>query len=312
MERFMIEVPKMINALGFNSWRPSKHCRLRGFENPTRTVHISYVPDEEIGGFDGMEKFAQSKEFKKLNVGFVLDEGQASTGDEYRVFCADRTVWSLVIKVVGFPGHGSRLYDNSAMENLMKSIERISKFREAQFDVVKAGLAANSEVVSVNPVYLKAGIESPKGFVMNMQPSEAEAGFDVRLPPSADAELLKMKIREEWAPSWRNMTYEIVEKAPHRDFVGRRVMTPPVASNPWWLALKQGVEEAGGKLAKPEILASTTDAKYMRQIGLPTFGFSPMKNTPILLHDHNEHLKDTVYLEGIKVYESAIKSLSSL
>jgi len=34
------------------------------------------------------------------------------------------------------------------------------KFKEAQFDVVKAGLAANSEVISVNPVYLKSGIPS--------------------------------------------------------------------------------------------------------------------------------------------------------
>lgn len=108
-----------------------------------------------------MAKFVESQVFDELNLGFVLDEGQASPNDEFRVFYADRSPWNMVIRALGVPGHGSRMYDNSAMENLMKSIEVMSKFRENQFDLVKAGLASNSEVISVNPVYVKAGIVSP-------------------------------------------------------------------------------------------------------------------------------------------------------
>lgn len=258
-----------------------------------------------------MAKFVESNEFRELNVGFVMDEGQASTNDDFRVFYADRSPWHLIIRAKGAPGHGSRMFDNGAMENLMKSVEMITKFRESQFDVVKAGRAAISEVISVNPVYLKAGIPSPTGFVMNMQPSEAEAGFDVRLPPTADPDLVKRRIAEEWAPAIRNMTYEIIEKGPIRDYKGRPLMTQTDDSNPWWSVFKQAVTSAGGKLAKPEILASTTDARYMRQLGIPTLGFSPMVNTPILLHDHNEFLKDSVFLKGVEVYESVINSLSS-
>ncbi|KAI3693544.1 hypothetical protein L1987_76489 [Smallanthus sonchifolius] len=282
-----------------------------GFK-PTRTLHICYVPDEEIGGFDGMAKFVESNDFKELNVGFFLDEGQASTNDEYRVFYADRSPWHIVIKAAGQPGHGSRMFDNSAMENLMKSVEIVSRFRENQFDLVKAGMLANSEVVSANPVYLKAGIASSDGkFVMNMQPSEAEAGYDVRLPPTVDPDLLKKRIADEWAPATRNMSYHIVEKGPLRDYMGRPLVTATNDSNPWWMVFKHAVEACGGKLSKPEILSSTTDARYMRVRGIPSLGFSPMKNTPILLHDHNEFLKDTVFLEGIKVYESIIKAMSS-
>ncbi|GAB4844892.1 hypothetical protein Ancab_038283 [Ancistrocladus abbreviatus] len=284
---------------------------LRNFQ-PTRTVHVLYVPDEEIGGFDGMAKFVESEEFEELKVGFVLDEGQASTSDEFRVFYADRSPWDLVIKAVGMPGHGSRMYDGSAMENLMKSIEAMTKFREAQFDVVKRGWAANSEVISVNPVYLKAGIPSPSGFVMNMQPSEAEAGFNVRLPPTADPDLLRKRIADEWAPASRNMTYQITEKGPIRDYMGHPLMTNTDDTNPWWSVFRQAITAAGEKLAKPEILSSTTDARYMRQKGIPTLGFSPMKYTPILLHDHNEFLQDTIFMNGIRVYESIISSLSSI
>lgn len=278
---------------------------------PLRDVHISYVPDEEVGGFNGMAKFVESEEFKELNIGFMLDEGQASVSDEYRVFYADRCPWHLVIRATGMPGHGSKMYDNSAVENLMKSVEVIMKFREINFDMVKAGLAANSEVISVNPVFLKAGIPSVSGFVMNMQPSEVEAGFDLRMPPTADPDLMRRKINEEWAPAWRNMSYEITEKGIVRDSRGCPLMTVTNDSNPWWSVFRQAIEAAGGKLAKPEILASTTDARFMRQFGIPSLGFSPMKNTPILIHDHNEFLKDSVFLEGIKVYEHIIRSLSS-
>ena len=48
-----------------------------------------------------------------------------------------------------------------------------------------------------------------QGFVMNLQPSEAEAGFDVRVPPTTNPESLERRIAEEWAPASRNMTFEV-------------------------------------------------------------------------------------------------------
>ena len=43
---------------------------------------------------------------------------------------------------------------------------------------------------------------------MNLQPSEAEAGFDMRVPPMADPVALQERIDKEWAPKSRNMTYQ--------------------------------------------------------------------------------------------------------
>ncbi|CAL1386282.1 unnamed protein product [Linum trigynum] len=287
-----------------------RNLKGRGFV-PARTVHVSYVPEEEIGGEDGAQKFVASQVFDELRVGFVLDEGQASVNDEFRVFYADRSPWKVIIRAIGQPGHGSRMYDNGATENLMKSVEVISRFRESQFDVVKAGKAPTSEVISVNPVYLKAGIPSPTGYVMNMQPSEAEAGYDVRMPPAADPDLMRKRIAQEWAPAERNMTFEIQEKGPIRDLKGNPLVTATDDSSPWWSMFKQAIAAAGGKLGKPEILASTTDARFMRELGIPALGFSPMTNTPILLHDHNEYLEESVFLKGIGVYEHVISFLSS-
>ncbi|XP_075508249.1 uncharacterized protein LOC142545124 isoform X2 [Primulina tabacum] len=279
--------------------------------HPLRTIYLSFVPDEEIGGHDGAEKFADSDIFRKMNVGIVLDEGLASPIEKYRLFYGERCPWWLVITSTGAPGHGAKLYDNTAMENLLKSIESIRRFRAAQFDLIKGGLKAEGEVISVNMVFLKAGTPSPNGFVMNLQPSEAQAGFDIRVPPTADAVSLERRIAEEWAPITRNMTFEFKQRATLYDKFGKPILTAFDSSNPWWILLEEAIEKANGKFGEPEIFPASTDARYFRDRGIPAIGFSPMARTPILLHDHNEFLNKDEYLKGIKIYESVIKAYTT-
>lgn len=60
---------------------------------PRRTIHVLFVPDEEIGGKEGMWQIVKSKEFRNLNVAFVLDEGIASETDRFIVYYGDRAAW---------------------------------------------------------------------------------------------------------------------------------------------------------------------------------------------------------------------------
>ncbi|CAL5001248.1 unnamed protein product [Urochloa decumbens] len=265
-----------MKCVGMQYLEAIRRLRSAGFV-PDRNIYITFVPDEEIGGHQGAELFVSSKEFKEMNVGLVLDEGLASPQEEYRVFYAERSPWWLTIKAKGAPGHGAKLYDGSAMENLMKSMEAIRRFRTSQFDLVKSGEKAEGDVVSVNFAYLKAGTPTPTGFVMNLQPSEAE----------------------------------FKQKMSVLDNFGKPAITPADSTNPWWLLLEEAVKSAGGKPGKPEIFPASTDARYFRKIGLPAFGFSPMANTPILLHDHNEFLHKDEYLKGIGIYESIIRTLAT-
>ncbi|KAL0344214.1 UNVERIFIED_CONTAM: Aminoacylase-1 [Sesamum angustifolium] len=273
-----------IKCVGLQYLEAIRKLQASGFR-PLRTVYLSFVPDEEIGGNDGSGKFANSKIFKNMNVAIILMRGA--------------------------PGHGAKLYDNTAMENLLKSIESVRRFRAAQFDMVKAGLKAEGEVISVNMVFLEAGTPSPTGFVMNLQPSEAQAGFDIRVPPTADVASLERRIAEEWAPTTRNMTFEFKQRASTYDKFGKPILTAFDGSNPWWALLEDAIKNASGKLGKPEIFPASTDACYFRELGLPAIGFSPMANTPILLHDHNEFLNKNEYLRGIDIYESIIKAYAS-
>ena len=61
---------------------------------------ICLLTDEEIGGHLGMDDFVVSEDFKKLNVGFSLDEGIAGADETYPVFYAERSIWR---KFVFFP-----------------------------------------------------------------------------------------------------------------------------------------------------------------------------------------------------------------
>lgn len=40
-----------------------------------------------------MSKFRYEEEFKKLNIGFVLDEGLATEDSTYKVYYAERAPW---------------------------------------------------------------------------------------------------------------------------------------------------------------------------------------------------------------------------
>ena len=53
-------------------------------------------------------------------------------------------------------------------------------------------------------------------------------------------------------------------------------------------------------------------SRYLREVGIPAIGFSPMPNTPVLLHDHNEFLNEEIFLRGIDVFVDIIESVSNV
>lgn len=99
---------------------------------PRRTIHVTFVPDEEIGGVDGMKKFVEMDDFKSLNVGFALDEGLANPTDAFTVFYGERSVWWLKVICKGPPGHGSRFVEDTVGEKMCKIVQSFMSFREEQ------------------------------------------------------------------------------------------------------------------------------------------------------------------------------------
>jgi aminoacylase len=47
-------------------------------------------------------------------------------------------------------------------------------------------------------------------------------------------------------------------------------------------------------------------------VGIPAIGFSPMPNTPTLLHDHNEFLNEAIFLKGIDIFVDLVANLAEV
>ena len=52
--------------------------------------------------------------------------------------------------------------------------------------------------------------------------------------------------------------------------------------------------------------------RFLRQLGLPAFGFSPLAGSEIMLHEHNEYIDTEVFLRGVPIYEKIILDLASV
>uniref|UniRef100_A0A8D3BH98 N-acyl-aliphatic-L-amino acid amidohydrolase n=1 Tax=Scophthalmus maximus TaxID=52904 RepID=A0A8D3BH98_SCOMX len=202
---------------------------------PMRTVHLMFVPDEEVGGNKGMETFVKHPEFKKLNIGFALDEGLANPGEAFTVFYGERNPWWITVHCPGSPGHGSRFVENTAAEK-MEFEGQIKQWCK-------------------------------------------EAGEDV--------------------------TYKFAQKHMNQN------ITSTEENDPWWSSFSAACKTLNMTLEK-EIFPAATDSRFIRAVGIPAIGFSPMNRTPILLHDHNEYLNEQVFLKGISVYERLIPALASV
>ncbi|XP_071983179.1 aminoacylase-1 isoform X2 [Engystomops pustulosus] len=265
-----------------------------------RTIHLTMVPDEEIGGHTGMEIFVDQPEFRALNPGITLDEGLANPKNEFSVFYGEKCVWWITVHCKGDPGHGSRFIENSAAAKLHSVITSFLDFREKE----KKRFESNpnftlGDVTTVNLTKVSGGVSC------NVIPSEMSATFDLRIPPTVDLKEFELRIENWCRAAGDQVTYEY-----HQKCMNRRITTPE-DSNPWWKAFSDPCKELGLKL-KPEIFPAATDSRYIRTAGFDALGFSPMNNTPILLHDHNEYLNEDVFLHGIQIYTRIIGSLASV
>ncbi len=107
-----------MKCVGMGYLEAIRRLKANGF-TPKRTIHLSFVPDEEIGGSDGMKLFVQTDEFKCLNIGVALDEGIPCPSEQFYIFNNERLPQWIRITAQGVAGHGSSLPQGTAMEKLV-------------------------------------------------------------------------------------------------------------------------------------------------------------------------------------------------
>ncbi|XP_060075406.1 aminoacylase-1-like [Ylistrum balloti] len=264
-----------------------------------RTIHLTFVPDEEIGGKLGMEKFVVHEEFNKLNIGFAFDEGLANPTSAFTVFYGERAPWWIRVKCSGNPGHGSRFIQGTAAEKFRRIINSFLDFRAQEEKKLNGNACLKlGDVTTVNLTNIQGGVQ------FNVVPMDMYAGFDIRIAPTVDLQEFENKVKNWCTQAGDDVTYEFHQKCTIQD------TTSINETDPWWKTFSTVCENMGMTL-EPEIFPAATDSRFIREIGIPALGFSPMNNTPILLHDHNEFLNEDIFLKGIDIYAAIIPAIAN-
>ncbi|XP_032145942.1 aminoacylase-1 isoform X1 [Sapajus apella] len=276
-----------------------RRLKVEGHQFP-RTIHMTFVPDEEVGGHQGMELFVQRPEFQALRAGFALDEGLANPTDAFTVFYSERSPWWVRVTSTGRPGHGSRFIEDTAAEKLHKVVSSILAFREKEWQRLQSNPhLKEGAVTSVNLTKLEGGV------AYNVVPATMSASFDFRVAPDVGLKAFEEQLQSWCQAAGEGVTFEFVQKWTQPQ------VTPTDDSNPWWAAFSRVCKDMN-LTVEPEIHTAATDSRYLRAVGVPALGFSPMNRTPVLLHDHDERLHEAVFLRGVDIYTRLLPALASV
>ncbi|XP_055709779.1 aminoacylase-1-like [Phlebotomus papatasi] len=286
-----------MKSLGMAYLAAISRLQKKGFQ-PKRTIHILFVPDEEIGSADGMKAFVKTNDFQALNVGFALDEGHVSNEENFLVFYGEKTIWQPTFRVKGHAGHGSLLLDNTPGEGLTFILRKLMERRQIEVDKVKKGVPIGN-VTSINLTKISGGIQT------NVIPEEFSATFDIRLSPEDDHQKFEQELKQwiEESGAEIEVTFESKE-----DKIPVTVLDD---SNPFWIAFRDVLTDLNYKFQK-QILSGGTDMRFLRILGIPAIGFNPMNYTPVLPHDHNEFIYADKYIKAIDILSKIIVKLTDV
>lgn len=283
-----------VKSLGIQYLEAIKRLRRNGVELK-RTIHVTFVPDEEIGGHDGMKKFVESNLFKWLNVGCVLGKGGPSENDQFFLFYGQKTVWRFNVRCS---------IDRSGLQNYRKKVQlvvnSILNFRASEQQRLKQNPnLTETDIMRVNLLRMRISRQ-------DSDKSEIMAMLDCHIPNnSVDLKEFQEKLNQ-WCKEagegvW--IEYEVKQRA--------IPSTRLDDSNPYWVAFKTAADELDLRL-KTKLSNGPNGAKHTRVIGIATFGFSAVNNCEMLAHDHDEYLNVKTFLKGIHIYCKIIKNMGNI
>eukprot|EP00539_Tryblionella_compressa_P005690 CAMPEP_0178766402 /NCGR_PEP_ID=MMETSP0744-20121128/19044_1 /TAXON_ID=913974 /ORGANISM="Nitzschia punctata, Strain CCMP561" /LENGTH=469 /DNA_ID=CAMNT_0020422119 /DNA_START=31 /DNA_END=1440 /DNA_ORIENTATION=+ len=296
---------------------------------PERSIYLTFVPDEEVGG-SGMAAFLESDLYKKEipGIALALDEGLASTTNVFDVFYGERLPWWVEVTASGSTGHGSRFIENTAVEKIIELSKKALEFRTGQRNLLEMNHDENcthavaaknraqkktlGDVTSLNITTLQAGVAVGDTFAFNVVPSTAKCSLDIRISPHVQPQEIKDML-DTWcqecskgSKEGSGVTWKPIEKIA----MDHATTETDRKVNPWYAAFCDALQEMEYQIS-PQVFPAATDSRFLRALGIRALGFSPMRNTEILLHEHDEYILESNFLEGIEIYIGLIRALGS-
>lgn len=309
-----------MKCVGIQQLEAIRRLQKQGFSHPQRTIYITFVPDEELGGKLGMKPFVAGDggphkiNFADLNIGFCLDEGIPSSTEDYLAFYDERFPCWVKVTFRGNAGHGLALISNTAAEKFRVFLNLAMSFRESeQFRLEKSdGQLTLGDITTINMTMLHGGVQC------NVVPDQLSATFDVRLTPSVPFENFKEMLNKWAEEAGGQIEFEFLNTGVN---LHQSVKFPTEENSRWWSTLVDVCKSVGINVQK-RIFPGATDARFLRQYHLlpqsntstpiEAIGFTPIRHTPVLLHDHNEYVTKEEFLHGCQLYAKLVHALAEL
>ncbi len=292
-----------------------------------RDVIFAATADEEIGGMDGYGVSWLIKHHPDLlRAEFGLTEAggynlELGGKQLYAIQTAEKGSCWLKVRAKGRPGHGSMPHGDNAVAHLARAITRLTAngLPHHLTDTAAGFLDAASEAVggsfgellhaiksashaqealdemgdhelkpflyailhnTATPTGLKAGYQT------NVIPGQAEVTIDGRTLPGFDTEAFLAELKKALdGDEPGRFEYEVTMDSPPLETSQNTALFATLAK-----ALKRHEPDAD---VVPYMMTGATDAKYLSLLGVPSYGFAPMKMPPgfkfmELFHAHDE------------------------
>jgi acetylornithine deacetylase/succinyl-diaminopimelate desuccinylase-like protein len=314
--------------------------RRRGVEL-RRDVIFAAVADEEAGGSHGAQALVdQRPDLFRSELGFAaaaLNEvgGYSMTlGGRryYAIQVAEKGIIWTRMRTTGTPGHGSMPHADNAAIKLARGVARIAAEERAarlipvvERSLACLGLTEVARLAESDPAAaaaaLTAAVEDPvlrdsldamlrdtvtpnvlrAGKKVNVIPGSGEAEIDVRTLPGTDQDALLAHLQE---------------------IVGEDCMVEAVVSLPAveWpesaeivTLMREALASADPEaVAAPMMITPGTDAKALARLGIPCYGFAPLRLEPempflSLFHGHDERVPVSAIRFGLPVLYEVVE-----
>lgn len=166
---------------------------------------------------------------------------------------------------------------------------------------------------SLNITTLQAGVQVGNTYAYNCVPPTATCSLDIRIsphvPPTDIGNMLDQWCQECSKDQVNRVEWNFINGQGNTDQGHATTSTDP-EQNPWYAAFTEAMSDMGLDF-QPEVFPAATDSRFLRALGIRALGFSPMKNTEIMLHENDEYIPESEYLQGIQVYVGLLEHLAS-
>lgn len=261
-----------------------------------RPVYLALLPDEERGGYEGAGRFVEHPYFKKMHVGYVLDEGTPSGDPAYlNIKVSERKPIQVSFVSHGTMAHGSRIHIRNAAHELISFLRKLVLFQECQ-QLNGLGQPAGL-LLSVNITSLQFGSIKDGVVALNVVADTATATVDIRVPPTMRLQDV-IRYLDNVVSRYPAVSYKIESTVQERFY-------DTSYRNNLYQSLERAVQSSGLN-AHPFHAEESSDLRFYLERGFVGFGITPF-TCKENLHGTNESITIKDLELGRNVFCSVIK-----